>query len=72
MLAPVSPVSQRGDDQSPGVAQVLVTVLYIGRDHADRDQGVELVPIISQLADPGEVLGRADLVLNELRHYVSG
>ena len=55
---PVAAVSEWGDDQPVSVAQVLVAVRHGGGDHAHNDGA--LLPVVTQLADPLEVLRATD------------
>ena len=72
----VAPVRQRRDDQPRRVTEVLVAVPHRRVDHAHHHGGLAgllpLVPGVSELRRPLEIVGRSHTLLRELRHDVPG
>ena len=52
--SPVTPVSQRSDDQSGSVPQVFVGILDCGIGHSDSH--VFFLPVVSKLSQPGKII----------------
>jgi hypothetical protein len=66
---PVTPVSERCDNKTRRVAQVLAAILDVCGDHAHNDI---IFPVVAQLCQPAEVMWRTDLVFGHLCHHITG
>jgi hypothetical protein len=67
---PIAPVREWGDDESRRVAQVLVPVLEVRRDHFDVNNGP--FHVVPELADPVEVIYGTHLRNVQALNHVSG
>jgi len=66
---PIASVSERRDDQSRCIAEVLVAVHELGGDHLDHD--IFVVPVIAHLTQPREVVRTWHLGADHCRHHIA-
>ena len=70
--SPKAPISQGGDDQTGGVPEVLEPIVSAGIDDLHDDVALRfaglglLVPVVSQLGEPLELVLRLDPFLDDL------
>ena len=67
-----SPVSERGDDKTRRVAQVLVRVAELGVTDVSKTVVLALVPAMAQLGQPGKALSVLYFGTDEFGHYITG